>query len=234
MAMFMVKPWYGKSGPATPDECFDPTTHIATEENFINFLEFGVYDSKYVGYKVQLSNGSGYYNKGIWIIADVNHDSTNTGQTNCYDLMARDIVSTGQYGTNNQNWRNAPIRNWLNGTFYNGFSSDFKKRILNIKYKSQNSWYTDDKIIVPSQVEIKGGNDNSDIEGIYYPIFTGSVGKGENSSRRKLYNGEQYTWWTRSRYTKTQVSIVWVYKAGDMGAAIYSTDSGIVPLVRVQ
>ena len=63
MAMFMVKPWY-KKDDFDPDACFD-ANNTATEENFIKLLEHGVYDRKYIGYFVTLSNTVDY-NGGKW------------------------------------------------------------------------------------------------------------------------------------------------------------------------
>ena len=154
MAMFMVKPWY-KKDDFDPDACFD-ANNTATEENFIKLLEHGVYDRKYIGYFVTLSNTVDY-NGGKWVIADVNHDSANTGQTNCYDLISEGCFHNGEFGSSNDSWRSSTARIWLNDTFYPAFSTEFKNHILNLKYNSQGTWYTDDKIILPSKVEVNGG-----------------------------------------------------------------------------
>jgi hypothetical protein len=223
MAMYIVKPWYRKKNP---DDYFDPVTHIATEENFIKFLECGVYDSKYIGYKVQLSN-TATYNNGLWVIADVNHDSANTRQRNCYDLISQDCFYSTAFGSD-QNWRNSSPRTYLNGTFYNGFSSAFKAHILNPKYKSQSTWYTDDYVILPSYKEVNGESTSyADNEGIAYPIFT------DNSSRIKYRSGTSTasSWWTRSRRPSTNV---WFVRSnGSMYNNYYSSSNYIAPLLRI-
>ena len=213
-----------------PDSIFGPTTHIATEENFIKLLENGVYDSKYVGYKVQLSN-SVYYNNGLWVIADVNHDSTNTGQSNCYDLISENSFYSTRFISSGNSWRNSIPRTWLNDTFYPGFSTEFKNHILNPKYNSQGSWYTDDKIILPSKKEVNGGTGSADSEGTAYPIFT------DNNSRKKYQTGTTTikAWWTRSRYTSTNSSVWFVGSAGSMNYDyIYYSSYCLAPVLRVQ
>ena len=224
MAMFIVKPWYGKKNP---DDYFDPVTHIATEENFIKFLECGVYDSKYIGYKVQLGN-SVDYNNGLWVIADVNHDSANTGQTNCYDLISEDCFHSTAFGSN-QNWRSSTPRTWLNDTFYLGFSAEFKNHILNPKYNSQGIWYTDDKIIIPSVIEANISEySNLDIEGVSYPIFT------DNTSRiKKEFGGTDNWWWLRTRRTDLSSRDWFVYASGAFGTTDSSSSGRIVCILRV-
>ena len=212
----VIEPLVGAGDTFDPDSIFDPTTHIATEENFMKFLDRGIYDSKYIGYKVQLSN-SVEYNNGIWIIADVNHDSENTGQSNCYDLISEGCFHSTTF-TNSTNsspynsWRSSTVRTWLNNTFYPGFSTEFKNHILNPKYNSQGTWYTDDKIILPSKVEVNGGTVNADNEGVAYPIFT------DNNSRKKYLTGttNYVRWWTRSRIASNSNGVWIVYTDGSM------------------
>ena len=214
--------------PFDPDNVFDPTTHIATEENFIQLLEHGIYDSKYIGYKVTLTN-SAQYNNGTWIIADVNHDSSNTGQTNCYDLISVDCINPGISFGSSQNWRDSNMRTWLNGTFYNGLSSDIKSRIMNIKYNSQGTWYNDDKIIIPSCTELNYSNTYAAVEGIRYPIFTDSTSR----VKKQFGTTNTYYWWTRSRYT-ANINIVWdVLTDGTLYSDGYYISLYVVPTLRV-
>ena len=229
MAMYIVGTFKGV--PFNPDACFDPDTHVATEAAFIQLLEHGVYDSKYIGYKVQLGN-SVDYNNGLWIIADVNHDSANTGQSNCYDLISQDCFYSTSFGSD-QNWRSSTPRTYLNGTFYSGFSSAFKAHMICPKYKSQSTWYTDDYVILPSKVEVNGGTSTTDSEGVAYPIFTGNAGTGSNSSRIKKYNGSASRWWTRSRFTYGSDSVWYVLTDGYMTNNSYSSSYYLAPLMRV-
>ena len=215
MAMFMVKPWY-KKDDFDPDACFDEN-NTATEENFIKLLEHGVYDSKYIGYFVTLSN-SVDYNGGKWVIADVNHDSTNTGQTNCYDLVSLDIFYATTYSGEDNVWRTSYPRTWLNNTFYPGFGNDIKLRILNIKYYSKNAWYNDDKVIMPSCDELNLTTAQyKDTEGIPYPIFT------DNASRKKRpYDSSSYEYyWTRTRWTTRPT---WLHAISESGTSAQALD----------
>jgi len=225
--------------PFDPDNIFDPTTHVATETDFIKLLEHGVYDSKYIGYKVQLSN-SVDYNNGLWVIADVNHDNINTGQSNCYDLISEDSFHKAAFSNSSpySGWRSSTARTWLNNTFYPGFSTEFKNHILNPKYKSQSTWYTDDYVILPSKVEVNGETGNStDNEGVAYPIFTGTAGTGENSSRKKHPAGStSYVgyWWLRSRTPSDSNYFYEVYGGdGSIGSAHYEWTYLLAPLLRV-
>lgn len=214
-----------KEIPFNPDDCFDPTTHIATEENFMKLLDNGIYDSKYIGYKVQLSN-SVDYNNGIWVIADVNHDSTNTGQSNCYDLISQNCFHSGIFGSN-QNWRSSTPRTWLNNTFYPGFSTEFKNHVLNPKYNSQGTWYADDKIILPSWTEFNGNvptdySSSTDVEGVKYPIFTDNASRSSNN---------QY--WIRTRLKGNSNGVWFFYSGGAPGNDFYSNSRYLRAALRV-
>jgi hypothetical protein len=227
MALFIVGSY--KASPYDPDSAFDPVTHVATEASFIQLLQHGVYDSKYIGYKVQLGN-SVDYNNGLWVIADVNHDSENTGQTDCYDLISENCFHYGVFNSSNNKWRSSNVRTWLNDTFYNGFSSNLKNRLMNPKYKTQSIWYTDDYVIIPSYKEVNGGTSTAqDNEGVAYPIFT------DNASRIKYQSGTSTAkgWWIRSRYTSSSGS---VWNVNSNGTISYGSGSGslyLAPLMRV-
>ena len=229
MALFIVGSY--KASPYNPDSAFDPVTHIATEAAFIQLLQHGVYDSKYIGYKVQLGN-SVDYNNGLWIIADVNHDSANTGQTNCYDLISEKVFGERTYSSGSTWWNNSTIRTYLNSTFYDGFGTDIKTHILSMKYKSNSSWYNDN-IIIPSCKEVNITSGISTVEGTQYPIFT------DNNSRIKsIFNstGINNEWWTRtmnyeSDYGNYMIKIV--YRDGSPQSMYYYYNFHIAPLMRV-
>lgn len=238
MALFMVKTWMGNKNP---DDYFDPVTHIATEENFIKFLECGVYDSKYIGYKVQLGNSVGY-NNGLWVIADVNHDSANTGQTNCYDLISLDCFDPGNnvYSSSSYLWRSSTVRTWLNNTFYTGFGADFKPHLLSIKYNSENTWYVDDKVILPSALELGGPNNaviTSDVS-VKYPIFTQNDFYSDNASRVKTKQGTATNsgYWSRTHFnTSGSTSVASVNASGALGNYLhYYEKNNVAPIIRVQ
>ena len=228
MIGIIKRPNINKEKSVNPDDYFDPSTHIATEENFIKFLEAGgKYDDKsLVGYKVQLSN-SVDYNNGIWVIADIGHHAD---QPNTYDLIPQDCFYSRSFGSG-QYWRNSTVRTWLNGTFYNGFSADFKSHMNNIVYDSNGSTYNDDKVILPSFTEVNGttgtGSTYYVVEGVAYPIFT------DNSSRIKKYNGSAQYWWTRSRNTGGSNDVWRVGTDGSMLGSRYGNSRYLAPILRV-
>lgn len=192
----IIAPFEGIYIPPSPDDFFDPITHIATEENFIKFLQAGIYTEDVIGYYVTLSN-SVDLNGGKWIIADVNHDSS---QPNTYDLISVDLTSSTYAFGSSQIYRDSTVRTWLNNTFYPGFSDAFKARMVNITYASNGNTYSDDKVTIPSFTEVNGNvpSDYSSyvvVEGTKYPIFDAG-----DSSRVKYTFGttSAYYWWTRS------------------------------------
>ena len=213
---------------------FDPTSifdlnNTTTEELFIILLNRGIYDSSIVGKFVTLSN-SVDYNNGKYVIADVNHDSANTGQTGCYDLISVNCFHYAAFGSSKQ-WRSSSLRTWLNNTFYLGFSSNFQIHIMNIKYKSLSYWYEDDKIIIPSYKEVNGGTSGYTAEGASYPIFT------NDSSRLKYEPGLTYgsSWPTRTPLTSASDDYIWI--VGSDGSMLdygnYTVARPNVPLLRV-
>ena len=189
---------------------FNPITHTATEEDFIAFLNLGIYTRKIIGYKVIISNESSQnnYNGGTWVIADVAHDSLN--QPKSYDLIAEEAFANIQIETadTGNKWRSCSLRTWLNGAYYNGFSSALKSYMLHICYPSFNgssvNTYNDDYVILPSAAEVGLFDEDVTEEGTKYPIFT------DDASRVRYTFGttDANRWWTRSRDTETD-GIIW-------------------------
>ena len=227
----VIAPFEGVVPPFNPDDYFDPTTHTATEENFIALLNDGIYIEDVIGYKVTLSNNS-TYNNGTWIIADVNHDSANTGQTNCYDLISEGCFESMKFNRIINSWRQGECfpRSWLNNTFFEGFPANrIRPHILNIKYNSAGTWYNDDKIILPSKIEVNLGTDTTNDVGTPYPIFT------DNTSRIKRRNnsGSPMNWFTRSANPNNGSSVWYIYGDGTCGQVGYDSYSNPVALIRV-
>ena len=221
---------YGSGGSI--DDYFDPVTHIATEENFIKFLQTGTYTEDVIGYYVTLSN-SVELNGSKWIIADVNHDSS---QPNTYDLISVDLTSNTYTFGSSQIYRDSTVRSWLNNNFYLGFSDAFKARMVNITYASNGSTYSDDKVTIPSFTEVNGNvpSDYSSytvVEGTKYPIFNAG-----SSSRIKYTFGtaSTYYWWTRSRNTGNSTNVWDVNTDGSMYNYYYHGSRRLAPLLRVQ
>ena len=220
------------------DLYFDPVTHTATEENFIRFLDLGLYTKKVVGYKVILSNEAATtnYNGGIWVIADVGHDSLN--QPKSYDLIAEEAFGTVQFETNDtgNRWRDSTLRTWLNGEYRNGFSSALRNYMIRMVYQSFDGsdidTYNDDFIILPSAAEIGLSDGEVTVEGTKYPIFT------DNASRTKNTFGtvsSPASWWVRSN-TDTVVRMMYIH-VNINGSALtktnYPAKRQIAPLMRV-
>ncbi len=220
--VFKVKPWYRKGG--NPDDYFDPVTHIATEENFIKFLDCGVYDSKYIGYGVTLGNS--YENDGgLWKIIDVNHDSSNTLQTDCYDLMSTEVVL--KINDAQINWASSTTRSKLNGDFYNGFSSAFKNRIMPLVYNYRMNWQSD-YLINPSNTELTGADSYYGREGKLYEALN-------NDYKRKMDD----TYRTRTPYEPQSYYqfLYVVYTNGGVGYKNITNSAdrtGSAPIMRVQ
>ena len=163
------------------------------------------------------------------MIVDINHDSANTGQTNCYDLMAVDCVAKQIFSSsNNQYWRSSGCRNWLNSTYYNGFSSNFKSHIMSMKYVSNGSWY-DDYIILPSMTELLRDlvtDSYSTNEGSFYPLLSYFV-------KNTAAVNTDY-WWTRSRALNQSQHVWRIFANGNPSTLIASyTGGGMAPILRV-
>lgn len=215
-----------------PKNYFDPTTHIATEADFIRLLEAGIYSDEIIGYKVQLGNTVDY-NNGLQVIADVDHDSTNTGQTNCYDLISVDAFYLTTYGSSG-NYRDSTIRTWLNNNFYNGFNNNFKARIINPKYNFYYTQYNDDKIILLSGTEVGASYSGMVSEGTKYPIFANSSITTLDSTKVKYNNNVACDQQLRSLYTSNSNYTWAVYNSGRYGYNLYYSQYNIAPVLRVQ
>ena len=225
----------GFNPPPNLDDYFDPTTHIASEEDFIAFLEQEYYTEDIIGYKVQLSNStttSGYYdyNGGTQIIIDVNHDSENTGQTNCYDLISEYCFHSC---TDSYQDLSTP-RGQLNNTFYDGFNTAFKNHMIQLKYKSDNTQYTTDYITIPSVKELTGLLPTyAADEGVEYSFLTNQT----NRSKYYYYRNNPYTTttsqFTRTTYTYKANQIQYVGQNGSLAQASMSNGKYLAPIIRV-
>ena len=198
---------------------------VLTENEFIDVLNQGIYTYNLLGHRVTLNNSqNNSEGNPVWIIADVNHDSANTGQTNCYDLMAVGAVQTYRESFSGQSWRNSTTRTWLNSTYLNGFSSALQSHIINMKYNSNGSWYTDDKIILPSLKEMVGSSyqNMTFTEGEIYPVSV---------YPKRWANGNLS--YCMLRTTENAGSRVWIIDNSPL--SLITNDIGhLSPLFRVQ
>lgn len=175
---------------------FDSKTHIATEKQFIDFLNAGIYTRDVIGFKVQINindyslflpQGENSKNTLLFTIADLDHDYENTVfRTRYYDLICDTPIRESIFGET-YNYRSSDIRAFLTTSFYMRLSSEVKDHAIYFSYKYNDSWYRDDKIIILSGTEMGSNFDDLLEEGVKYPIFN------DKSHRSK---GKCY--WTRS------------------------------------
>lgn len=199
---------------------------VLTEAEFLEILNKGIYTYNLLGHQVALSNSQATSGTNLnYMIVDLNHDSN---QLNTYDLMAVDTVAQRAFGNSNY-WRNSGIRTWLNGTYISGFSASIQSHIINMRYNSNGTIYTDDKIIMPSITEITGDKYDSSYtknEGTLYPVVPAYIRKYTNSS---------YQWMTRT----CDSGAVYLWGINNLGSLwvngnSYNTSNCVVPLFRVQ
>ena len=126
----------------------------------------------------------------------------------CYDGQV--TMSESMYADSSLGWNNSELRPWMNGTLLNTYhmygydNADFMQAIKTVRIKTATSVSnstiieTDDKLFVPSSVEIfgtgtyaKGGTN----EGTRYHYYL------TNPDEAKTTAGGSYSkWWTRSPY----------------------------------
>lgn len=217
------------------EEYFDPITHTATEAKFLEFLrKEATYTDKIAGYKVILSN-SNTYDGGVWIIADANHDSANTDQFNCYDLISLNCINPDSIFGADSNYRSSNDRAWINDVLYPGFSDNIKARMMNPRYNLQGTWYDDDKLVEPSGTELGGVDaDKMQIEGLKYPIFPDGNLSDTSRAKLKFDNTTTEYWWTRSKYGNSTVSAWCVNTIGGLGYVNCTNGAAwVAPIMRI-
>ena len=210
------------------DDYFDSVTHTTTEENFINFLNKKYYTNKVIGYKVTINNTANQGTISTYTIADVDHDD----YFNTYDLISDGCIN---YLNSKWDYRGSDARTWLNNSYYNSFSNNFRSHITKISYNCKGTIYSDDYITIPSATEI-GHLNASDhtadpmIEGTKYPILTGI-----NNFYERYYKTNYQSWMTRSSYSTKYYPYSVVEIASNLGPSSTSPGSacGVVSLFRV-
>lgn len=225
---------------------FDPETHIATEEQFIKFLNSKIRTKDVIGYKVKVSfrdhwsHGTSFDKPHIinyiFTIADLDHDCENIGYKGYYDLICTTVIDEQKFG-DSDDYTSSDIREWLNVNFYTSISDNLKAHMLRIKYKYNDTWYDNDRLVIPSATELGLGIENDFIpeEGAIYPIFT-----ADSKSRiRHIFNdSERGVYWTRT-YAKYEsatyagAALIVVTVNGMMGSSDYDRYNYILPIIRV-
>lgn len=213
--------------------------NIVTESQWLDFLNNnGIIYAKnrneqnlFIGTdkKITIAN-SQTPDYSYWNIADFDHDGT----SNTCDLMQCNAAYKSAFSNSSQNntayYSNSTIRIWLLGTYYNGFSSDVRNKLITMDVSSESATLND-KVKLLSVKEVGGSNTYAPAEGSKYPIFTSTSGTGSDDSRKR--SGAENRWWLRTRYTY-ESGYDWNVSAnGSLYSSIHSyTALGIVPCIR--
>lgn len=205
-----------------------------------------VYDPSW---KWEHKTGEGYTGSGTtkpveWIIVAKDH----TGYpTNSVTLLSNELIAKytfdnstnrgSEYGSNH--WGNsgnpnatAGIRPFLNTSFFNTFSQNFKNIILetNLENKdySGNSYTSKDKVFLPSEKEL-GGN-NTPIIGTDWGYFN------DNNSRIAKIGSDNWYYPTRSPYSGSSNIVRNVGSGGSFGSNSNAnhSSSGVRPALNLK
>lgn len=159
----------------------------------------------------------------VWIIADKNH----RGYPNdTVTLISARILLIKQFGSTTS-YEKSELRRWINDNngLMSGFSSDFKKTIVDTSIKMGYLNFTD-KMFLASEAEV-GSKGESETEGYKFPIFT------DNYSRMdKEFNNENNVWWLRDARDVNNVRYVDSDGSASSGAPSYAR--GVRPLCNVK
>ncbi len=200
-----------KLGNAGGDTLGDLKTKATyTEADMLKILNNGWYYRIFVGSEVQLNNSTATTN--IYQIIDMNHDNTN----NTFDLMSKYTVKDNVTFGQNQYYNNASSpRVWLNGDYYNGFSTDIKNHMQTMAV-AWNNTTLNDKVKLPSVTELGLPTSTKySLEGNIYNI---------------LYPAPLSYTWLRSRDTTDNTRVA-SYPSGS--SYIYYYGSGIISIFRL-
>lgn len=158
-------------------------------------------------------------------------------------LLLKDIYTTRQWDSSNNDYKNSDIHSYLNGTFLNLFDNDIKNAIKQVKIPYQNGTGSGGsvasganglscKIFLLSGYELGWTtSDNSYFprDGAKLSYFSSGTGSAANNKRVANYNGSATDWWLRSPYTSS-TGYVWnVYSDGYYHGWNYRGTCGVRP-----
>lgn len=158
-------------------------------------------------------------------------------------LLMKDIYENRQWHNSNvNNLENSTIHSYLNGTFLNLFESNIRDAIKQVKLpyrKNGGSGGSDQsgangllcKIFLLSGYEIGfTTSDNSyfPVDGAKLSYFEAGTGSSALNKRIAYLNGSAASWWLRSPFTNSTLSVWYVYSSGN-GRYYASVSSGIRP-----
>ncbi len=137
----------------------------------------------------------------VWLVVGIDHYGPGTGVL----LLAEEVIAKRVFDTRgnfgNSIWKfNNELKPWLNGTFYDAFSDDFKEAVLTTTIPHQHylsggeleNYTTDNKVFILSETEL-GITSGLEI-GTPVQFFIGAT----FADRRARLGGSFATYWTRS------------------------------------
>lgn len=158
-------------------------------------------------------------------------------------LLLKDIYTTRQWDSSNNDYKNSDIHSYLNGTFLNLFDNDIKNAIKQVKIPYQNGTGSGGsvasganglscKIFLLSGYELGWTtSDNSWFpkDGAKLSYFTAGTSSAANNKRIAYYNGSATYWWLRSPITYN-TNLVWsVHSNGIYRNWSYDDTYGVRP-----
>ena len=158
-------------------------------------------------------------------------------------LLLKDIYTTRQWDSSNNDYKNSDIHSYLNGTFLNLFDNDIKNAIKQVKIPYQNGTGSGGsvasganglscKIFLLSGYEVGfSTSDNSYFprDGAKLSYFSSGTGSAANNKRIANYNGSATSWWLRSPNTSYTSGVWYVYSYGNCGSWNCSYTDGVRP-----
>ena len=158
-------------------------------------------------------------------------------------LLLKDIYTTRQWDSSNNDYKNSDIHSYLNGTFLNLFDDSIKNTIKQVKIPYQNGTGSGGsvasganglscKIFLLSGYEVGfSTSDNSYFprDGAKLSYFSSGTGNAANNKRIANYNGSATIWWLRSPITNDTDSVWYVNSDGDCNYWYYFNTFGVRP-----
>lgn len=158
-------------------------------------------------------------------------------------LLLKDIYTTRQWDSSNNDYKNSDIHSYLNGTFLNLFDNDIKNAIKQVKIPYQNGTGSGGsvasganglscKIFLLSGYELGWTTSDSSYfprDGAKLSYFSSGTGIAANNKRIANYNGSATGWWLRSPYTRSTGHVWYVGSSGYYNNWNYSSTCGVRP-----
>ena len=146
-------------------------------------------------------------------------------------VLRKDIHSEGVYDSSNNDYANADVHTWCNGTYLNTIQEDVRSQIMTVKipYRRGTSGSSVSsganglqcKVFLLSTKEVDSTESYSPNEGAVFSYFKG----GGNSKRIAKLNGSPNYWWLRSPSTNFGTYAWFVIPVGDVSGSHYVTGS---------